>query len=344
MIRSVENLHNVYSSQKQNVKARFSIPTSDADGRRRFASSAREKDYRGCTHGPGLPSSAMLQGRQFADPRHYADSHASATEERSQEEGRRGGRCRGITGEQTGELLVLMVLRVAGGRRQVLMVQLMVVGVRSDGSAAKDILDEKRCPACGSSVLAWLSLLLLAGRLHFFSFDTTLRLRVHASSRLHPRPGVLARCQGREITIRGRSSPAATIGDRVPFLAPGARRSEISRIACLQSRRYTARESRGSLSKSSLFFRVFRIGDTLGESATTWPDLALADRMSFVPRVHPPTESWSIVTNRHESCHGSDMNRARRRQSLTVFRRRSGRVSVSAARFRAIQPPRRDHR
>jgi len=56
-----------------------------------------------------------------------------------------------------------------------LMVQLMMMGVRSDGAATKDILDEERCPAGGSSVLAWLSLL-LAGRLHLFSFNTTLRL------------------------------------------------------------------------------------------------------------------------------------------------------------------------
>lgn len=89
----------------------------------------------------------MLEGRQFPDPRHYADPHAT-TEERSQEEGRSGGRCRGIAGQQTGELLVLMVLlRVARGRRQVLMVQLMMVGVRGDGAAAKDILDKERRPA-----------------------------------------------------------------------------------------------------------------------------------------------------------------------------------------------------
>jgi len=56
-----------------------------------------------------------------------------------------------------------------------LMVQLMMMGVRSDGAATKDILDEERCPAGGSSVLAWLSLL-LTGRLHLFSFNTTLRL------------------------------------------------------------------------------------------------------------------------------------------------------------------------
>ena len=85
-----------------------------------------------------------------------------------------------------------MVLPVAGGRRQVLMVQLMMMGVRSDGAAAKDILDEERCPAGGSSVLAWLSLLLLAGRLHLFSFDATLRLRRRVSC-LDRRGYILAR-------------------------------------------------------------------------------------------------------------------------------------------------------
>lgn len=41
----------------------------------------------------------MLQGRQLADPRYHADPHAGATEERrSEEEGRGGGRRRGITG------------------------------------------------------------------------------------------------------------------------------------------------------------------------------------------------------------------------------------------------------
>lgn len=50
----------------------------------------------------------------------------------------------------------------------------MVVGVRGDGAAAKDILDEERRPAGGSSVLAWLCLLLLAGRLHLsLSLDAT---------------------------------------------------------------------------------------------------------------------------------------------------------------------------
>jgi len=97
-----------------------------------------------------------------------------------------------------------MVLPVAGGRRQVLMVQLMMMGVRSDGAAAKDILDEERCPAGGSSVLAWLSLLLLAGRLHLFSFDATLRLRRRVSC-LDRRGYILARggCLG--ATPRSRS-------------------------------------------------------------------------------------------------------------------------------------------
>lgn len=169
----------------------------------------REGISRICTHSPGLPSSAMLEGGQFPDPRHHANPHAGATEKRSQEEGRRG-RCRGIAGEQTGELLVLMVLPVAGGRRQVLMVQLMMVGVRGDGAAAKDVLDEERRPAGGGSVLAWLSLLLLAGRLHLFLVRrrNVLRLRhVHASRGcyiLDPgRPGHDAEV--------ARSSPTATI-------------------------------------------------------------------------------------------------------------------------------------
>lgn len=67
-------------------------------GRRRGAGGWGGKEYGGCTHGPGLPSSAVLEGCEFPDPRYHADPHASATEERTQEEGRRGGRCRGVAG------------------------------------------------------------------------------------------------------------------------------------------------------------------------------------------------------------------------------------------------------
>lgn len=117
----------------------------------------------------------MLQGRQFANPRHHADPHTGAAEKRAQEEGRRGRWPRGIARQQTGELLVLMVLlAVSGGRRRqlVLMVQLMMVGMRRcDGAAAEDILDEERRPARGGSVLTWLRLLLLAGGLHLPSIS-----------------------------------------------------------------------------------------------------------------------------------------------------------------------------
>lgn len=118
-----------------------------------------------------------------------------------------------------------MVLRVAGGRRQVLMVQLMMVSVRGDGAAAEDILDEERRPAGGSSVLAWLSLLLLAGRLHLFSFDATLRLRRVHAPRLHPRPSGTPR--SRDPDRAGGSSPTT------PFFAPG----EVARGSVFTTRR-----------------------------------------------------------------------------------------------------------
>lgn len=147
-----------------------------------------------------------------------------------------------------------MVLPVAGRRRQMLMVQLMMVGVRGDGAAAEDILDEERRPAGGSSVLAWLSLLLLAGRLHLFSFDATLQLRrVHAPW-LHPRPGVLAK-------IARSRSRRQVLADNPRFFAPG----EMARGDPSCSRVFTTRyreEGNLTLGNRSLFSR--RIGDHSG--------------------------------------------------------------------------------
>lgn len=211
------------------------------------------------------------------------------------------------------------MLPVAGGRRQVRMVQLVMMGVRGDGAAAKDILDEERRPAGGSSVLAWLSLLLLAGRLHLFSLRLR-RVRLHLA--------VLARRQGREI---GRGTSPTPWRPPSPVLRPGVPRTTAS--ACLRCREDLAGEL--TLETGHSFPVVRRVGDRSRLSA---------NRTSL--EVHPPTESRLIAA---DLAHGSAMNRAGRRLSLTVFHRRSpsrrlGRVSVSAARFRAIQPPQRDHR
>lgn len=141
-----------------------------------------------------------------------------------------------------------------------LMVELVVVGMmRGDGAAAKDILDEERRPAGGSSVLAWLSLLLLAGRLHLFSFGATLRLR---RARLHP--GVLARLRGREIGCEPRSS-VRVIPTRV-------------------RRRGGKTPRRGDLA-----------GNSLSKPVTLFPAYVSANRTSL--EFHPPTESRLIAAD-----------------------------------------------
>lgn len=106
----------------------------------------------------------MLQGRKFTNPWHHTDPHRGVTEKWSQKEGRRGW-CRWITRQQAGELLVLLVLHPVTGR-QMGMMKLMM-RVRGSGTAAEDVLDQKRGPVRRSAILTWLGLLLLASRLHF---------------------------------------------------------------------------------------------------------------------------------------------------------------------------------
>lgn len=107
----------------------------------------------------------MLQGREFSNSRHHSNPHRGVAEKRPQEESGRGW-CGRVAGQQTGELLVLLMLHPVGGR-EVLVVKL-VMGMRGCRATAQNVFDQKRGSARRCPVLTWLGLLLLASRLHLF--------------------------------------------------------------------------------------------------------------------------------------------------------------------------------
>lgn len=115
------------------------------------------------THCSCLSSAAVLQGREFSNSRHHSNPHCGVTEKRAEEESGRGW-CGRVTGQQTGELLVLLMLHPVGGR-EVLVVKL-VMGMRGRRATAQNVFDQKRGSARWCPVLTWLGLLLLASRLH----------------------------------------------------------------------------------------------------------------------------------------------------------------------------------
>lgn len=120
------------------------------------------------THCSRLSSAAVLQGREFGNTGHHSDPHRGVAEKRAEEEGGRGWRGR-VAGQQTGELLVLLMLHPVAGR-EVLVVKL-VMGMRGLRATAQNVLDQERCSARRRPVLTWLGLLLLASRLHLLSLS-----------------------------------------------------------------------------------------------------------------------------------------------------------------------------
>lgn len=167
---------------------------------------------------------------------------------------------------------------------------------------------------------------------------------------LHPRP----RTSWRDVKIANKSQTDPRPPRRPPIPVLRARWDQgflrTSAFACARvynatiARIWLNREEKNSQGRThsrnrSLFFRV---SATTRSEAITRPLAQLIGCRSFrefIPR-----------RNRDWSCRGSDMNRAGRRfcrsLSFTVVHRvrRLGRVSVSTVRFRAIQPPQRDHR
>lgn len=118
------------------------------------------------SYGSSFSPTAVLEGGELADAGYNPDAHAGGAEKGSEEErgGRRSGR---IAGQETRELLVLlMVLTVSRCHLMMMMKIVLRVDDRMSASAIQDVLDKKRRSARRRYVLL-LGLMLLASGLHF---------------------------------------------------------------------------------------------------------------------------------------------------------------------------------